>query len=336
MADSTLSGNTAFGSSTTQGGALRNIGLASLTQCTFHNNTAPNGGAISHSNFVGPLILSHCTISGNTAFAATGKGGGLHNLGGSPSDVQIQNCILYGNSAADGPDIYNNKAIQFGPANIVGSLSTDVNGTSDGYTLAFAVNPLLARLGLYGGPTQTMPLKPGSSARNAATGSPITTDQRGKPIVGTPDLGAYEAGTVNLYGSWSWETLGTAPAPNGDPDGDQRTNFFEYATLSDPNTQNHEPIPLTTLNQTTGKFRITMKVRRSTEDLVYQIMRNPALSNPNGWTVVAIYNSTNGLLTYPNGSTAIATLDANDILTVDDDPGNAPSMFYQVKMLTTL
>ena len=180
-----------------------------------------------------------------------------------------------------------------------------------------------------------MALRPGSPARNAAAGSTITSDQRGKPIVGVPDLGAYEAGTVNLYSSWSWENLGVANVANGDPDGDGRTNFFEYATLTDPNVQNHEAIPVSTYNKATRKFSITMKVRRNTEDLLYQIMRSTNLSDANGWTMVAIYNSTNGLLTYPNGTTATATIDANDVLSVDDDPGNAPSMFYRVVMLTT-
>ena len=75
-----------------------------------------------------------------------------------------------------------------------------------------SADPLLAPLGNYGGPTQTMALLPGSPARNAATGSTITSDQRGFPIVGTPDLGAYDAGTNTNYNAWAYESLPTSSA----------------------------------------------------------------------------------------------------------------------------
>jgi hypothetical protein len=55
-------------------------------------------------------------------------------------------------------------------------------------------DPLLAPLGDYGGPTQTMPLLPGSPAIDAgtATGAPAT-DQRGVGRVGAVDMGAFES-----------------------------------------------------------------------------------------------------------------------------------------------
>src|SRR5262249_34168731 len=66
------------------------------------------------------------------------------------------------------------------------------------------VDPHLAALGNYGGPTQTMALLPGSLAidagaafTNPITGLAITTDQRGTPfarLVGPAvDVGAFEA-----------------------------------------------------------------------------------------------------------------------------------------------
>lgn len=323
----TLTGNSA---ATGSGGAILNSAgaLMSLLQCTLAGNAAAtNGGGGAILNYSN-LTLTHCTVSANTA----AYGGGIYNQSGGQA-LTLTHCLIAANTASNnGPDIYkNNGTVIATGVNFIGN--TADSSLNSGPALLTG-NALLAPLGHYGGPTQTMALKPASPARNAATGSPITTDQRGKPIVGVADLGAYEAGTMNLYSSWSWENLGAAPAPNGDPDGDQRTNFFEYATLSDPNTQNHEAIPLATLNPTAWKFRITMKVRRSTEDLVYQITRNADLTNSSGWTVVAIYNSINGQLT--NGTTATATLDANDTLTVDDDPGTTTAMFYRVVMLTTL
>ena len=71
-----------------------------------------------------------------------------------------------------------------------GGLANGVNGNLVGVT-----NPLLAPLGNYGGPTQTMALLPGSPAINAGTNGPgiPTTDQRGLGRVGAVDIGAFES-----------------------------------------------------------------------------------------------------------------------------------------------
>ena len=70
-------------------------------------------------------------------------------------------------------------------------------------------------------------------------GSAITTDQRGFPIVGTPDIGAYEAGTFTNYNAFIYEKLpATATTPQHattfDFDGDGETNVEEWAALTDP------------------------------------------------------------------------------------------------------
>ena len=61
-------------------------------------------------------------------------------------------------------------------------------------------NPLLAPLGNYGGPTQTVALLPGSPAINAGTNGPgiPTTDQRGLGRVGGVDIGAFESQGFNF------------------------------------------------------------------------------------------------------------------------------------------
>src|SRR5262249_3301577 len=83
-----------------------------------------------------------------------------------------------------------------------GGLSNGVNGNLVG------VNPLLAPLGNYGGPTQTIALLPGSPAIDAgdsalavdAQSNPLTTDQRGLPrVVGAAvDIGAFESSGFTL------------------------------------------------------------------------------------------------------------------------------------------
>ena len=75
-----------------------------------------------------------------------------------------------------------------------GWVGSDLTGT-----IATPLNPLLAPLGNYGGPTQTMALLPGSPAidagNNALIPAGVTTDQRGLPrIVNTVvDIGAFES-----------------------------------------------------------------------------------------------------------------------------------------------
>ena len=84
------------------------------------------------------------------------------------------------------------------------------------------------------GPLQTAALKPGSPARNAATGSTFTTDQRGFPLVGTRDLGAYEAGTFTNFNVFIWEpppatATDEQHAAAFDFDGDGANNGAEFA-----------------------------------------------------------------------------------------------------------
>lgn len=127
---------------------------------------------------------------------------------------RLTNTIVAGNTAASAPD---------------------VSGTTTGTHNLTSGDPKLAPLGDYGGPTQTMALRPGSPARNAGAPTGRTTDQRGFPIVGLPDIGAYEAGNALLtnYNAFIWETLpNTATAPQTsttfDFDSDGQSNELEW------------------------------------------------------------------------------------------------------------
>jgi hypothetical protein len=77
-----------------------------------------------------------------------------------------------------------------------GSATVSYSDVQGGYSGTGNLNqdPLLAPLGDYGGPTQTMPLLPGSAAIDAGTSSGApTTDQRGISRVGAVDIGAFES-----------------------------------------------------------------------------------------------------------------------------------------------
>ncbi len=234
--DCTFTQNTAG----SNGGAVANdTGSATFTRCTFSGNanTGPTqgGGALNHAIGAAGMTLTHCTIAGNSAAGSDG-GGGLRARG---PLLTLSHCIVAGNtvSAGTGADVYTTVGVALGGANII-RLQAGA-GTYTGSGTNNTADPLLAPLGSYGGPTQTMALRPGSPARNAATGSSSTADQRGFPVTGTPDIGAYESGTNLNCAGFLAENLPVSAtaaqiAPTYDFDGDGATNESEWAALTDP------------------------------------------------------------------------------------------------------
>jgi hypothetical protein len=157
--NSTLAGNQANGSSI-GGGGIDSYGTLTVNNSTFAYNQANGssiggGGIISYGTFTG----NNCTFSLNQANGS--GGGGIFNNG----TLNLTNCIICLNSALTEPDIDNEGSISLG-----------------NYLLG--VNPLLAPLDNYGGPTLTMPPVPGSPAIDTGTDSVtnfLATDQRGMP-----------------------------------------------------------------------------------------------------------------------------------------------------------
>lgn len=228
----TLNHCTLSGNSATSGGAIVNLfGVLTLTHCTLSGNSANTvGGAIETTDTA--ASLTHCTISGN---ASGSSGGGIQNA----APLILTNSIIAGNTTTtgQGADIFNSSIITRVGANIVGNLSS--SGGTDGGPPAINGNPLLAPLANYGGPTQTMALRPGSPARNAAAGSTAIADQRAFPITGVADIGAYEAGTLTNCPAFLAESLpSTAPlallGPAADFDNDGATNEDEWNSLTNP------------------------------------------------------------------------------------------------------
>ncbi len=181
----TLTNCTVSGNSASTGGGLANYGAATLTNCTVSGNSASTGGGLAN---YGAATLTNCTVSGNSA----GTGGGLANSGGTAT---LTNTIVAGNTAGTGPDASGHFTSHGN--NLIGKISDSSGwvGSDKTGTIALPRNPMLAPLGNYGGPTQTMALLPGSPAINAGTtgtGVP-TTDQRGLGRVGNVDIGAVES-----------------------------------------------------------------------------------------------------------------------------------------------
>lgn len=187
----TLSGNT----TDSLGGAILNDGTLTLTQCTLSGNTAAIRGGAIH-NFPYPITLTQCTISGNTSVSQ--GGGGIQIDGGT---VTMDRCIVFGNNAPIQPTS-SDIELAYGTLTRVGTslVQNLVNyATLDGSGTILTDNPNLAPLANNGGPTKTHALLGGSAALDTGDGSALTTDQRGKPIVGDPDIGAFEVQTGGVF-----------------------------------------------------------------------------------------------------------------------------------------
>jgi hypothetical protein len=185
-----------------------------LINSTLSGNTAQGGAGGSGEDGVAPPgrglggglfnegtgTLTNVTVSGNSA---NWDGGGLYNGGGTTT---LTNTIVAGNSAPFDLDIFGGYS---GSHDLVGG------------------DPMLAPLGDYGGPTQTMALLLGSPAIDAgdstAPGLP-STDQRGAPrpdVPGTnPDIGAFEVQLPSL-------------SPATPPDGTYGTAYSQALTATE-------------------------------------------------------------------------------------------------------
>jgi hypothetical protein len=142
------------------------------------------------------VTLTSSTLSANQA--SQGGGGAIDNNGGAYT-VSVGNSILAGNSCPYGPDV-SNGVVSLG-YNLIGQtdgsagwVNSDLTGTS-----AAPLDPLLAPLGNYGGPTQTMALLAGSPALNAGDPSQLgVADQRGVLRSGGVNIGAFQASASAL------------------------------------------------------------------------------------------------------------------------------------------
>ncbi len=210
VTDCNLSGNSA---ALGNGGGIDNLGTLALNDSAVFGNSASYGGGIFSYR---PLTVSNSTISGNTALygggianyatltvtsstlasnAASYDGGGIFSYSGSAITMTFADTIVALDTGPLGPDVYG--TVTSDGYNLIGETdgstgwlaSTDLTGT-----MAQPLDPRLAPLGDYGGPTETMALRTGSPAIAARTGAGgITTDQRGFALDSpSPDIGAFQ------------------------------------------------------------------------------------------------------------------------------------------------
>ncbi len=166
-----------------------------ITSSTFSGNVAGYGGGIEIE--LGTLTVNDSTFSGN--IAGYGYGGGMEVYG---DTLTVNGSTFSGNSADYGGGIYVDSPASLALTNTIVAGNTaaadtnDISGSFSGANNLTNSNPLLAPLGNYGGPTQTMPPLPGSPAIGAGSVAvnTFTTDQRGyaRTQNGLIDLGAVE------------------------------------------------------------------------------------------------------------------------------------------------
>jgi hypothetical protein len=168
-----------------QGGGVYSVGSLTIEDGTVFGNSGVGGGGGVY-NEGGTLTVIASTISGNSAVS----GGGVYSDGPAAS---IEDSIVAGNSASGGPGPDASGLFSTQGYNLVGKPD---GSTGWGDNDRLGVDPLLAPLGDYGGPTMTMALLPGSPAIDAGTGNGApATDQRGvsRPQGAGYDIGAFES-----------------------------------------------------------------------------------------------------------------------------------------------
>ena len=252
VSGSSFTGNSSSSGDTGVGGAINNSGVLTVEDSTFSANSSNNGGAICNEG--GTATIRNSTFSANSSGSA--GGGAIFGFAGA---VTATNNILVGNSGQIGAGVANagggaivnlSDNVFFNNLDTGGAEDDCASCTSD--TQAVDADPMLAALGNYGGPTQTMLPQPGSSAicaGSAALAAGLTTDQRGFPrttsysIGGTPTV-CVDAGAVQT----NYQSVQFLNVPGGGYSGvqNQVVNPAPVVSLTE-NGQSIGGVPITLL-----------------------------------------------------------------------------------------
>jgi hypothetical protein len=249
-----------------RGGGVRltadSADAVSITGSTFSNNssTAGSGGGllIERDGSTNPTItITNSTLSTNisaidggglfvnsnaavniynTTFTlnqASDDGGGL-NVEAS-SSVTLHNSIVAQNTSGTNSADWRGTINAASSHNLVGvtsgigsGLSNGINGNKVG-TAASPINPLLAPLGDYGGPTKTHALLPGSPAIDRGSNTyGATTDQRGFARNVDDTVTTNNPGETVDIGAFELPSL----KANGDLDGDHRADEIRHDPIT--------------------------------------------------------------------------------------------------------
>lgn len=219
------------------GGGIHNAGTLTVTNSTFSQDSAIQGGGIysEFANNASKVSLLNCTItrcSASDPGTATGDGGGGLYFVGNSGQYDSGNTLIVGNTAVTNPDLRGN--FKSDGHNFIGNVGFSTgwaDGTNGdqigGGTLPVKDPKLDPVLKNNGGPTDTHALLSDSTARdNGNDALAPTGDQRGYYRSGVSDIGAFEfngiaplpptvttAPAVNVTGTSA--TLNASVNPNG-------------------------------------------------------------------------------------------------------------------------
>jgi hypothetical protein len=281
LTNDTLSSNNAGGGNGGAGGG------APVTAYGFRGNAGPggSGGAGSGSGLYlagGSATMNDNTLSGNNAAGGDGSGeaafgGGIDVVSG--SNVLLHNTLVAVNLAGGKPSDIQGSLNTASSYNLIGDGSGGISTANHNLlgSSATPLNPLLAPLGNYGGPTQTIALLPGSPAIDAGdiTNAPAY-DQRGpgfpRIVGGTIDIGAFEGvsssstqvSSLTVAGFPSVLTAGsggsfTVTALNADGTIDTSYTGAVHFTSSDPQAVLPVNYTFTTADAGVHTFSATLK-----------------------------------------------------------------------------
>ena len=191
--------------------------------------------------------------------------------------------------------------------------------------LSLVADPLLAPLGDYGGPTQTMPPLPGSPAIDAAGSTdPGGTDQRGLPrfVNGALDIGAVEIQGANdflapLNAAWATNT-----------DGDPNAFGIEFATGTDSgaNDPAHANAFRITGMDGSGNPTLTFGLNPTALDYTSWIVKRSTTLLPDSWTEIYRYHGPTRMET-ATGTTATPMGALLQVVDYNPPPGGAFYLF---------
>jgi parallel beta-helix repeat protein len=203
---STITNNSATGMGGGVFNSVNNVtgrggALVTLTNSTVSGNSAASGGGIANvpERSATQLVLTNTTVTDNSA---TQQGGGIFQNGPTGDEDQpflrLTNSLVAENSAPTGPDVLFLQGLLIARFNLIGDGSGSGITNSDGNQVGSAgaaIDPRLAPLANYGGPTATHRLLLGSPAIDAASATDCpATDQRGvpRPQGAGCDIGSFE------------------------------------------------------------------------------------------------------------------------------------------------
>jgi parallel beta-helix repeat protein len=236
----TFTGNSAYNE--TGGGMCNEYGTPIVTGCTFTGNIAAYGGGIL--NHDSNATIAQCTFCDNRSLSK-GKGRGMHNWDGS---VVVTDCIFWGNTCADNPQIGGTAVVTF--SNVQGGWegmgNIDVDpcyadpghwedpcGTPD-YLRDDIFTPgdyhLKSQAGRYD-PDAEMWVYDNVTSPCIDAGDPMSPiGHEPFPNGGIVNMGAYGAA-----GEASKSYFGTAPCETiaaGDINGDCEVNFLDFCLMA--------------------------------------------------------------------------------------------------------